>query len=281
MNNLREMMQAKIKQAMEAKKGKEQAALQNIDLRSQFDKTDTTAAQQALDNAARDRAFSLQAENQKFNQNMANRQFNQDESQFARGLEARALDREQARQQQLDVKNMMDQQRKEMKDAEMLVPGLGYANTVEDAKNLKNSVELKDKFDRQLQEMIDLRTKHGGGALLNREDVARGKQLSSDLLLTYKDLSKLGVLSAQDTAILNSIIPEDPLAYDMVPGQDPIMNRLKKFKEDSASDYNTRLKTRLRPGQDIPAAAQQPAASDIKTINGKTYKKVPGGWEEQ
>lgn len=121
----------------------------------------------------------------------------------------------------------------------------GEARTSEDAKKLKDAAELKDTFDRQLNEMISLREKHGGGATMNREDVNRGKQLSKDLLLTYKDLSKLGVLSQSDMSILNQIIPDDPLAYDFQPGQDSIMSNMQKFKKDTEMDFNSRLKNRL------------------------------------
>ncbi len=132
----------------------------------------------------------------------------------------------------------------------------GLANTVEDAKNLKSVDEVKKNFDSKLAEMIQLRTDHDGGAIWNRNDVRRGKQLSNDLLLAYKDLSKLGVLSISDEKILRSIIPEDPLAYNeaaaAIQGQDPILHSMKKFKDDSESDFQNRMKNRLRnPGQAI------------------------------
>lgn len=125
----------------------------------------------------------------------------------------------------------------------------GVARTNEDAKALKSAAEIKENFDRKLEEMIQLRTDHNGGAILNREDVARGKQLSKDLLLAYKDMSKLGVLSAADEKILRAIIPDDPLEYNSplaaIQGQDPTMARLKKFKEDAEKDFQSRLKNRL------------------------------------
>lgn len=125
----------------------------------------------------------------------------------------------------------------------------GVARTDDDAKNLKAASEIKATFDSKLEEMIALRTKHKGGAVLNRDDVARGKQLSKDLLLAYKDMSKLGVLSKSDEDILRAIIPDDPLEYNSplaaIQGQDPTMNRLTKFKEDAEKDFQSRLKNRL------------------------------------
>lgn len=125
----------------------------------------------------------------------------------------------------------------------------GVARTADDAKQLKSAGELKSSFDRKLNEMIALRNDYGGEAL-NREAVGRGKQLSNDLLLLYKDMSKLGVLSKSDEAILNSIIPSDPLEFNIsgLVGQDPTMHRLTKFKEDVDADFRGKLANRIRPG---------------------------------
>lgn len=138
----------------------------------------------------------------------------------------------------------------------------GLANTPDDAKQLKEAHEAKKNFDNKLQQMIDLREKHGGGAIFNRDDVARGKQLSKDLLLEYKNMAKLGVLSKSDEDIINAIIPEDPLQYNSplasVQGQDPTLSRLKSFKDDSDKDFQTRIGTRTRAG--IMGQAPQNAA---------------------
>ena len=129
--------------------------------------------------------------------------------------------------------------------------------------------------------MIDLRKKHKGGALLNRTDIGRAKSLSKDLLLEYKEIAKLGVLSQSDEKILNAIIPDDPLEFNSplatIQGQDPILNRMEKFKGDVEFDYNARLKNRLRPGS--PGLQAKPSQAETKVINGKTYRKVTGGWE--
>jgi hypothetical protein len=134
----------------------------------------------------------------------------------------------------------------------------GLANTVDDAKQLKSGFEAKENFDSKIQEMIDLRKQYGT-EYFNREAVGRGKQLASDLLLAYKDMAKLGVLSEKDTAILNSIIPEDPLANDWAPGQDPILSKLEKFKGDSDKDFQNKIATRTRSGVE---SAATPVAAD-------------------
>jgi hypothetical protein len=154
--------------------------------------------------------------------------------------------------------------KKEIADEKLqaLMTPYGIANSIDDAKKLKEGHESKKNFDSKVNEMIALREKHGGGTLLDRDDVARGKQLSKDLLLEYKNMAKLGVLSAADEKIINAIIPADPLAYRSpiaaLQGQDPILTTLKKFKDDSDKDFATRIATRTRSGIDDYAKGVDP-----------------------
>ncbi len=139
-------------------------------------------------------------------------------------------------------------------------------------KQLKVGIESKANFDGKLDELIALRTKHSGGAVLNREDVGRANQLSKDLLLSYKDMAKLGVLSASDEAILNKIIPSDPLEYNSplaaIQGQDPILENMKKFKADSEKDYQTKLGNRLRREGRSPSVGASSGGSKGGVMHG-------------
>lgn len=143
---------------------------------------------------------------------------------------------------------------------------LGEATTEQDAKDLKDGIEAKKRFDQHINEMIALREKHGAEAW-NREAVSRGKQLSKDLLLEYKNMAKLGVLSKSDEDIINAIIPDDPLEFKtaQLVGQDPIMSNLKKFKADKDSDFQTKLQTRLR----------NPGAADMSVMAPSTGGQFP------
>lgn len=153
----------------------------------------------------------------------------------------------------------------------------GIANTEDDAKKLKEGHESKKNFDEKLNEMIKLREKHGGGTILNRNDVARAKQLSKDLLLEYKNMAKLGVLSQSDEAIINAIIPEDPLEYNSplaaIQGQDPVLHKLKSFKSDSDKDFSNRIATRTREGIDNAAKPSQEKTIVKTQTNQKTGQK--------
>lgn len=174
-------------------------------------------------------------------------------------IEQRTLDRQEARDERRFLAGERSTERKEAKEAKedekmrSLQTPVGIANTVEDAKDIKAGLESKKNFDSKINEMIALREKHGGGAssILDSEDVERGQQLSKDLLLEYKNMAKLGVLSAADEKIINAIIPKDPLEFKplgALSGQDPILANLKAFKADSDKDFKTKVSTRTREG---------------------------------
>lgn len=183
-------------------------------------------------------------------------------------IEQKKLDRQEAR----DERRFQQGIKMDEKRIERSTP-YGEANTPDDAKKLKEAHEMKKNFDGKIKELISLREKHGGGAILNRDDVGRAKQLSKDLLLAYKDMAKLGVLSVSDENILNEIIPPDPLQYNSpmaaIQGQDPTLHKLKKFQEDSDRDFSTRVSTRTRAGK---GATKEKTIAKTQT-NQKTGEK--------
>lgn len=184
-------------------------------------------------------------------------------------LDSKTLDRKEAREERRYQAGIIRDEK-----TQALATPYGQANSVDDAKQLKEGHEAKKNFDNKINQMIALREKHGGGAILDREDVERGKQLSKDALLEYKNMAKLGVLSKSDEDIINAIIPENPLKYNdpiaAVQGQDPILNRLKEFKKDSDLNFSTKVQTRTKEGINNP--------TNTKMINGQLYRKVDGGW---
>lgn len=186
----------------------------------------------------------------------------------------------QLKRQELGNKRQELQQLKIEEKQNQLQTPFGLAQTPDDAKQLKSAAEEKANFDRKIQELIDLRKTYGG-EIGNREAVARGKQLSKDLLLAYKNMAKLGVLSQSDEAIINAIIPPDPLEFRSplaaMQGQDPVLNNLQKFKDDAEADFQQKLMNRLRqPDQ----AIKDRVTPQTKEINGVMYEKVNGGWQK-
>lgn len=178
-------------------------------------------------------------------------------------------------------------QKKEEYDLSRSTP-YGLANTVDDAKKVKDAYVAKNNFDAKLNELISLREEFGGEAG-NREAVARGKQLSKDLLLEYKNIAKLGVLSQSDEKIINAIIPDDPLAFnnpfEMATGQDPILANLKKFKADKDKDFENNVMTRVRSGANTEFASSPKPGPQVGVIeDGYRFKggdpKDPANWEQ-
>ncbi len=197
-------------------------------------------------------------------------------------LKEKSLDRQERRADRRESQLSREFERDKKAEEKLLEfkTPYGLANTSDDAKKLKEAHESKASFDSKIQEMIELRQKYGG-EMMNREAVARGKQLAKDLLLEYKNMAKLGVLSKSDESIVNAIIPEDPLAFSAagVLGQDPILHTLKKFKQDSDKDFSTRVATRTREGSPqgfkSSGVAAAPASVRMRAPNGK-IKMIPG-----
>jgi hypothetical protein len=291
----REANQAPIKQADKSRK----SAMENYSLGRQFAKDDRDDAQIAV--KADPSSSESDLARQMASKLMPGKDFSgmtaaQLEAQiptlskmYEMDLRAQERNDQKAYQQQmLDATRGAKAQEKAEKlakeEAELTVPGVGTAITADDAKKVKQATETKAAFDRKLQEMISLRKQYGAETL-NREAVSRGNQLASDLKLLYKDLANLGVLSKSDEAIINAVIPSDPLEWNAssLVGQDPTMARLTKLKGDVAADYESQLSTRLRSregGQNAPAAASNPGGQeDTKIVNGVAYRRVQGGWQ--
>ena len=172
-----------------------------------------------------------------------------------------------------------DKQVKNDEKMQSLQTPFGLASTADDAKQLKESYVSKNNFDKKLDELIELRQKYGG-EVMNREAVARGKQLSKDLLLEYKNMAKLGVLSQSDENIINAIIPEDPLAFRSpiaaMQGQDPILSVMQKFKGDSDADYKNRIAARTRQGlKNIGGKGGDLGPKTVKVSDGKQTLEIP------
>lgn len=189
----------------------------------------------------------------------------------------RLLDRKDARDERRFLAGMSFNDKKEVRaqkeqeKLEGLKTPFGIANDADDAKKLKEAWESKANFDNKIQEMIDLRIKHVGGTIWNRDDVARSRQLSKDTLLEYKNMAKLGVLSKSDEDIINKIIPEDPLQYASplatIRGEDPTLHVLQKFKSDSDKDFKNRVMTRVR--NDGNRVVPKPERTVVKTQTNK------------
>lgn len=133
---------------------------------------------------------------------------------------------------------------KKVEEQEKLRVGdYGYAFTEDEAKKLRTAMETKDNLNRKLDAMIKLREKFGGEAY-NRDAVATGQQLAKEAQLLYKDLKTLGALTGPDLAIIESIIPTDPLAFDIF--DNPTMKKLENAKKQSDLEFKSALENKLK-----------------------------------
>jgi hypothetical protein len=195
--------------------------------------------------------------------------------------------RERREQERRDAREARESERREAREAreeekrEARMTPFGEAQTEDDAKKLKDAAEIKDSFDRQLNELIELRRRKGA-EVMDREAVARAKGLANDLLLKYKDMAKLGVLSKYDQEILDEIIPSDPLQWNAssLMGQDPTLTKLVKFREDVDADFKNRLAIRLRRPKASASRASASGAGFPRIVKKGTQAAIVSNAEE-
>ncbi|OPZ24296.1 MAG: hypothetical protein BWZ03_00236 [bacterium ADurb.BinA186] len=174
--------------------------------------------------------------------------------------QARLAELQDRRLERKDLINL----RNEEKQMALTTP-YGLANTPDDAKIIKEAHEAKMSLFSQVDEMIKLRQKYGGGAIMEPDDQGYATQLSNDALLAYKNLKKLGVLSKSDEDIVNAIIPKDPLrlrgAAEVISGQDAVLSKLVNFRDNKSKDFASGIQARIRGGD---AAAKKVLEEDQK-----------------
>lgn len=182
------------------------------------------------------------------------------------------------------------------------VPGVGVALTAQGAKKIQESQQIKASLDRSLKELIEIRGSSGplgtpGGEIMDRDKVLRANNLSSAIILQYKNLAGLGVLSKSDEKILDRLVPADPTEFKpadilnsviaafggkedkLKSGEtltdDSIYNNLIRFRNDVNDDYRETVKTRLESSFDEVTAYYGNNKTPIKLIKGSdTYKKA-------
>lgn len=123
--------------------------------------------------------------------------------------------------------------------AQKYIPGVGYAATLDDAKKAKDTIQTYKQLKENMAELIDLRQEFGG-EVINRDAVAKAKQVAALARVQYKDLANLGVLSKDDYKIIDSVIPEDPLQFDLGTTMAQLKNFDKKLDTNMSSFFITR-----------------------------------------
>lgn len=140
---------------------------------------------------------------------------------------------------------------------EALSSPYGIARSKEAAKKLQGTYEQATNLSFALEAMKALRTESNGGEILDRDAVSRGTALAADARTAVKELAKLGVLSKEDYKLIDEQIPPDPLAFDFIPGSDPIMAKIDAYSEMLEKKIETAKKTYLSDTRNPPAEQPQ------------------------
>lgn len=91
----------------------------------------------------------------------------------------------------------------------MQTPG-GMARDPESAKKFRQFQAEAQSFRNAIEQMQALRERKGF-EVLDRASVAQGKQLAAEARIAWKNMAGLGVLSGADLAMMDAVIPPDPL----------------------------------------------------------------------
>ena len=139
-----------------------------------------------------------------------------------------------------------------------------YANSVEDAKKIKDINQASEKIDRLTTSLIENRRKYTGG-LLDPELKAKMNQDITALKIAYKDMAKLGVISESDVKnFIDKALP-DPTRITL--RQNIVESELTNFRqralEDRDASYEGRVYNYQRPIKP-PTKDQQDNVNDIK-----------------
>lgn len=157
------------------------------------------------------------------------------------------------------------------------VPGLGTAYTIPDAKMLKNMQVDIDEMNQKVDEIINLR-KTKGAEKWDTDSVKKAQQLAADLKLKYKgvDWAGLGVLAGPDMEILETIIPGNPLEWNLNTVtfglfKDSTLSKLEEFKSQINNRYNNAIRTRIETPINSMSITEN-SGFKPKTQNEKTKK---------
>jgi hypothetical protein len=171
------------------------------------------------------------------------------------------------------------------------VPGLGYADTNDDAKKIKEALDAFQNVKANVSQMRSLRDKYGS-EILDRDAVATGQNLATDTQLQMKTIYGLGQISKGDQEMLSRIVPDDPLSVDFT---GKTYAKLRTLEQTAEQKLKTQLKNRGFPDKVVDAyiahtnevhripgmsdggtaMAAPPSAGMIFVSNGKETLQIP------
>jgi hypothetical protein len=168
----------------------------------------------------------------------------------------------------------------------LFIPQLGVSAPNEKAyAEATEAIATANSLLPKIQQMIDLRTKHGGGKMgflqgaKTNDDIASGKALAEDV---RGGLRKLGSVKGMSEAAIEAMqkrVPDDPLEIDFGAG-DEIFSTLNTLYSSVGTELNATLRAYGLPQMDFSQKGRGEGNSDTKEINGVKYIKVNGGWQK-
>lgn len=137
------------------------------------------------------------------------------------------------------------------KQQKLFIPELNqFALSEDDAKKTKAELAETSNLLSQLNELIALR-KSKGAEVMDRDAVARSQALAKSIQLTLKSdaFAKLGVLTGPDLAILESLVPSDPLESNISTwtgglAPDTTLSQLDEVRSQLERGVTSKLKSR-------------------------------------
>jgi len=138
-----------------------------------------------------------------------------------------------------------------------------YANSVEDARKIKDINESSEKIDRLTTSLIENRKKYTGGVLAPKLK-AKMNQDITDLRLAYKKMAQLGVISESDVKnFIEKALP-DPTRITL--RQNIVESELQNFRQRALEDRDTAYEARVYNFQKPinPIIEQEKNESDIQ-----------------
>lgn len=134
------------------------------------------------------------------------------------------------------------------KDEKRRIADIGYVNDERDAPKVRDAYSTYLKLSASLDGLKKLRSDKGA-EVTDREAVSRGKSIARDAQLQLKTLAELGAITGPDLAILQDMIPDDPLQSDSgtwtfgIAG-DPTTAKFDEVLNKSKKDFHSYMRSR-------------------------------------
>ncbi len=146
--------------------------------------------------------------------------------------------------------------------------------TRRDFSKLVTTAERMKGLTAQMREA--LKGTSGASRVLDPSVRTRLQQLSTQIQIEAKDVAGLGALSGPDMGLMQQMA-SDPTSImaNLTVDMPTMLGQLDKWAENSVSAKSNGTGIRRKGGAKAAATG-----AETKTVGGKTYKRVAGGWDE-